>query len=353
MAGGNGESAGSWMRSEILEQPEVLRRILAEASHPPGALAEAALARGLRLFYIAARGTSDHVAIFTKYLAELLTGLPVALAAPSVITHYGARLRLDEALVLGISQSGRAADANAVLEMARDQGYLTGCITNDEESPMAAAVDFPLFCRAGPERSLPATKTYTASLAVAYTLVTAIAGREDLATELTRTPDLVAEVLGMEAAVADAAVRYRYMEECAVLARGINLCTALELSLKLSETSYVRAHPYSAADFQHGPIAIVERDYPCIIIAPSGRTLTRLRDLVSSLREKGAELIVISDDPEILAQATVPLALPRAPEFLSPITSIVLGQLLALHIARVKGREPDHPRGLKKVTYTL
>lgn len=344
---------GACMLSEIREQPEALERLLSEELGRVQELAAAARAREVSLLFLAARGTSDHAAVYAKYLAEIVAGLPAALAAPSVFTLYGAKVRLDHALVLGISQSGKAADAIEVLKQAREAGQLTGCITNDAESPMSQTAEHPLCCRAGLERSLPATKTYTTSLALVYALVAYLAGREELIEDLRRTPEWVSQVLALDEEIGEWAERYRFMEECVVLARGINQCTALEAALKLAETTYVRSHPFSSADFAHGPIAVVDEGYPCVLFGPSGAGHQTMVETADSLRERGAELIVLSDQEDLLARGTTRIRLPQVPELLSPLVSIVAAQLFAYHLARVKGRDPDHPRGLKKVTHTF
>ncbi len=341
------------MLQEIREQPAAFARMLAEEAGRVDKLAAAARSRGVRMLFLAARGTSDHAAVYLKYLCEIVAGLPAALAAPSVFTLYEGRLHLDHALVLGISQSGKAADVIEVLRRSRDDGQLTGCITNDPGSPMAAAVEHPLCCRAGVERSLPATKTYTTSLGLTALLVAALAEDAALHEALQRIPGWIAEVLDSAAGIAGRTERYRYVEECVVLARGINQCTALETGLKLSETSYLRAHPFSGADFMHGPIAVVDEGYPCLVFAPSGRAHAMMHELVEALCARGAETVIFSDVDETLALATTPFRLPTVPELVSPIVGIVAAQLFAFHLARIKGRDPDHPRGLLKVTHTL
>lgn len=341
------------MLSEIREQPQAVARMLDKELDRAAELAREARSRDVSMLFVAARGTSDHAAVYAKYLTEIVAGIPVALAAPSVFTLYGAVVRLDRALVLGISQSGKAADAIEVLESARSSGELTGCITNDPSSPMAAAAEHPLYCHAGLERSLPATKTYTTSLALVCALVSLLAGRPDLLDDLRRIPDLMGKALDAEESIAEQAERYRYMEECVVLARGIHQCSALETALKLSETSYLRAHPYSAADFLHGPIAVVTEGYPCVLFAPSGRGFDVMTGVADELEKRGAEMLILSDRRDLLERARTPMPMPEVPELLSPIVAIVLAQLFAYHLARVKGRDPDHPRGLKKITHTL
>src|SRR5262245_14604627 len=260
----------SWMRQEIGEQPEAVARAVAAEGSRADALAAAARERGVELLFIAARGTSDHAAILARYLFEIELGLPVCLAAPSVFTLYDAPIRLDRALVLGISQSGEAADANEVLRRAREQGVLTACITNHDRSSMASTAEYPLLCHAGEERSLPATKSYTTSLALLYRLAVAMGARPELAVALEQAPSALQVTLNLESTIAGWVERYRYMEECVVLARGVNQATAMETALKLTETSYVRAQPWSGADFMHGPIAAVDEGFPCILYVLRG-----------------------------------------------------------------------------------
>lgn len=342
-----------WMLREIREQPQALRTLLETQPERVAEAAAAARQREIDLLFIAARGTSDHAAVYLKYLAEICAGIPGALAAPSVFTLYKSLPRLERALVLGISQSGRAADAIEVLTRCREAGHLTACITNESDSPMAAAAEYPLFCSAGPERSLPATKTYTTSLALACLLAAELGDEGELKRQLAAVPGLMETVLSSEGVIAMHAERYRYMEKCIVLARGLNLCSALETALKLSETSYLRAHPFSAADFLHGPIAVVDEGFPCILMAPSGRGHETMLEVAGELRTRGAELIVISDSDDILELATTALRIPAAGEMVAPLVEIVTAQLFAYHLARLKGRDPDRPRGLKKVTHTF
>jgi glucosamine--fructose-6-phosphate aminotransferase (isomerizing) len=352
----------TWMRREIGEQPAAVARALAAAGDQAEALAAAARERGVELLFVTARGTSDHAAILAKYLFEIELGLPVCLAAPSVFTLYDAPVRLERALVLGISQSGEAADANEVLRRARERGVLTACITNHPDSSMAQSVEFPRLGHAGEEQSLPATKTYTTSLALLYRLAVAMGTRPELRTALDAAPAALEATLGLDEVIAGWVERYRYMEECVVLARGVNQATAMETALKLTETSYVRAHPWSGADFLHGPIAAVDEGYPCILYVLRGRAYDPMLELTRQLLERRAECVLISDSDEALAEVEARQAegaggrtvwLPAAvDEMLTPLVAIVAGQLFAAHLARVKGRDPDAPRGLSKVTVT-
>ncbi|MGH2514976.1 MAG: SIS domain-containing protein [Ktedonobacterales bacterium] len=302
----------------------------------------------------AARGSSDHAAMYAKYAWATLAGHPVALAAPSLLTLYDAPPRMTGALVVGISQSGQSPDIVAVLAEARRQGRPTLAISNDGASPLAATADFVVELGVGPERSVAATKTYTAELAVLAAFAATFSGEAQRLEELRRLPDALAAALAGAGDVARCAERYRYMDRCVVIGRGYNYATSFELALKLKELTYVMAIPYSSADFRHGPIATIDAGAPAILVMPEGRAYDDMRDLAHDLQRLGAELLVLSDMPEALALATTPLPLPvRVPEWLSPISAVLPGQALALRLALAKGINPDVPRGLRKVTRTL
>jgi glucosamine--fructose-6-phosphate aminotransferase (isomerizing) len=261
---------------------------------------------------------------------------------------------MNDALVVGISQSGQSPDIVAVLEEGKRQGRPTLAITNDGSSPLAQIADHVIELHAGPERSVAATKTYTAQMAVMALLAAVWNGDSARLAELERAPEALAATLESSSAAAGRAERYRYMQECVVVGRGYNYATAVELALKLKELTYVMANAYSSADFRHGPIATVNESMPAILIMPNGATFADMQELAQDLRARGAELLVISDDQA--AQRVAATALPLAgdvPEWLSPLTAIVPGQLLALHLAQAKGFDPDRPRGLQKVTRTL
>lgn len=343
----------SLMLDEIYEQPQAIARAIEREYENVARLVEDLREQEIRHVVIAARGTSDNAATYAKYLIEIVAGFPVALAAPSVYTLYDATVNLSGCLVLGISQSGQATDVVKTLSVARGAGALTVGITNVANSPLSTVSDYTLLCHAGEEKAVAATKTYTTALALIAVLVGQWAGSAEVLNGLKAIPDQLQATLDMDGTVAAAVERYRYIQECAVLARGLNQATALEAALKMTETSYLVAKPYSGADFLHGPIAMVSEGFPCFLFAPEGRTYPSMVELALKLRERAAELIVVAHSPEILELATKPLALPLAvPELLSPLLYIVPGQLWAYHLARTRGQNPDKPRGLTKVTLT-
>lgn len=343
----------SYMLSEIREQPMWVEKALGTEVGRVSALAREIRNRQIRTVVIAARGTSDNAATYAKYMFEIVAGMPVSLAAPSVATLYDARLHLAGTLVMGISQSGRGADIVQVLSSARAAGALTACITNSPDAPLSQVSDHVLLCHAGDERAVAATKTYTTSLAVVAQLVAEIADRRDLLDGLRALPTAMAETLALEDQIASRTERYRYMHECAVLARGINQPTALEAALKLTETCYLVAKPYSGADFVHGPIAMVDTGFPVILFAPAGRAYPFMLELAAKLREKHAEVIGISSEQEFLGLATTGFSVPTVvDELLSPLVYILPAQLFACYLSHARGIDPDSPRGLQKVTTT-
>jgi glutamine---fructose-6-phosphate transaminase (isomerizing) len=339
---------------EINEQPSVLTRLLHAEWDNIQELAGEIVSRGLHHVLIVARGSSDNAGVYAKYLLGIRNRLPVALAAPSMVTVYASPPRLHDTLVLAISQSGMSPDIAAVVADAREQGMMTVALTNQRESRLTEVAERLILCHAGQERSVAATKTYTATLLAVAMLSVALDGEADAGYDaLRRVPEAVAQALTLDVMVAPAAERYRYMADCAVIARGYNYATAFELALKLKELTYVGANPYSSADFQHGPIAVVGRDYPVVMAAPSGKVFEEMLILARELADRQAELLVISDRQEILdlAETALPLPLPL-PEWLSPIVAIVPGQLLAYRLALAKRIDPETPRGLQKVTET-
>ena len=343
----------SHLFSEIHEQPQVLSRLLEREDEPIQKLASAIREHAISYVVIAARGTSDNAGRYAQYLLGAVNGLVVGLATPSLFTIYGRPPRFGNALVLGISQSGKSPDIVAVVAEARRQGALTAAITNVADSDLAQEADHTINLQAGVERSIAASKTYTSELAAIALLAAHLKHDEGMLEALRQVPQIVAATLSMNSEVARIAQRYRYMRDCVVVGRGYNYATAFELALKLKELTYTIAEPYSSADFLHGPLALIEHGFPAIVIAPSGVPLPEMLGFMRGLKEREAEIIAISDSQDALQLADVPLALPHpVPEWLSPIPAIIPGQLLAMYLAHVRSYDPDHPRGLRKITET-
>ncbi len=343
----------SYMLNEIQQQPEVLDRILREETLRIANFARFLSARKIHLIMLVARGSSDNAALLGRYLLEITCGIPVSLAAPSVHTIYRSRLRLEHALVVGVSQSGEGTDINWVLEDSKKAGAYTLGITNEPRSTMSKLVDEVFLIRAGKERSVAATKTYTGQLLLFHLLAAGLHGGNGL-DKLKEIPSLAADSLTLSPAIAAMVERYRFMSHCIVVGRGLNYATAFELAIKLMETCYIVCERFSSADFLHGPVALVEKDFPVILIAPPGRSFREILGLAQKLKRLKAETLVMSSESSILKWATQAVRIPkRIEEFLSPIPYIIPGQLFAAMLAEVKGLNPDKPRLLKKVTQTM
>jgi glucosamine--fructose-6-phosphate aminotransferase (isomerizing) len=348
-------AAGAQMQAEIREQPEAIRRLLAAETARVWELGERWSRRLPRFIAIAARGTSDHAALYGKYLFETINHIFVGLAAPSISSIYHAEVKLDDALVVGISQSGEAADVIAVLENARHSGAQTLAITNVGTSPLAAMAETTIELHANPELAVAATKTFTTTMATLLLLSAAMRHDTALLESLQGLPEIIADVLAQEAAIRAKVERFRFLEECVVLGRGYNLATAYELALKMRETSYIRAQPFASPDFVHGPIAILDEGYPVIAFANDGPTLPSVLEVLKAAKARGAETVVFGNALAALDIADVAIPLNQGldvPEVLSPYPSIVAGQIFACTLATLKGFNPDAPRGLRKVTIT-
>jgi glucosamine--fructose-6-phosphate aminotransferase (isomerizing) len=343
----------SLMLEEIQQQPAALERLIKGTSRRILRFADSIKKRRTRLIVLVARGSSDNAALFARYLLEISIGIPVSLAAPAVHTLYRTKLDLRDTLVIGISQSGEGLDINMVLENSRRGGATTLAITNEAGSAMTKVADETILIRAGRERSVAATKTYTGQLMIFHLLASALNGDRRFA-QVERLPELAAASLRLRPEVAEIVERYVFMDHCVVVGRGLNYANAYEFAIKLMETCYVVAERFSPADFLHGPIALVERRFPAFLFAPPGRTLAGMKQLLNKLVKLGAETVVISSEKSMLEHATRKLKIPeRIGEMLSPIPYIIPAQLFAALLADAKGLSPDRPRSLAKVTKTV
>lgn len=361
------------MRHEIGEQPAVLARTLETLVAPVEAVAGTFAARGIRTIVTCGRGSSDHVARYASYLLTIHAGLLVADLTPSIVTAYGATPALPGAALLAISQSGAAEDIRAVAAAARAIGAPVVAITNAPDAPLLEVADHALVTPAGPERSVPATKTFTAALAAVALLGSVLARHGGGAArggsarggrvsglepaDLARLPEAVERVLALEPELAALGARLKGRDRCVVIGRGYNRATASEVALKIQETSYLSAQDYGASDFLHGPVAVVEPGFEVLVIVAPGPTAATVLAVATRARELGARVTVISDGPvdraaiAAAADAHVHLETDLA-EPLTPIAFAVAGQLVALHLALAEGRSPDVPRALRKVTVT-
>jgi glucosamine--fructose-6-phosphate aminotransferase (isomerizing) len=342
------------LRDEILEQPDAAARLLAAAPADFAPIAAAIARRRPTFAVIAARGSSDNAGIYAQYLLAVRNRMVVALAAPSTITLYGARPNMADALVVGISQSGRSPDIIAVLDEARRQGALTVALTNAAGSPLAAAADHVIDLRAGPEMATAATKTYSTELLAAALLSAAIdPATADESADLARVPALLAEALQSESEARALAAGHADRARCVVLGRGYSYATAREWALKLQELAQVAAMPFSAADFEHGPLALADPGLSVLAVAPEGPELEAQLALLKKLhRDHGARLVLLSDSAAArAADEGLPLP-PAVPRWLAPIVEILPAQLYTYYLTLARGLDPESPRTITKVTET-
>lgn len=342
------------LHEEIFEQYAVISNLLSAQKKHVQEIAREIKNRDIRYVVLAARGTSDNAGRYANYLWGAFNKLPLALAAPSLFSIYNQPPCLQNALVVGISQSGQSPDIVSVLAEGKRQGCLTLAVTNETDSPLAQTADLYLDVEAGSEKAVAATKTYTAQLTSIAMLSAALLNDETRWQELERLPRWVESVLKLDKDLEQISLRYRYMQRCVVIGRGFNYATAFEWSLKLKELTYAEAEPYSSADFLHGPIAMVDQGFPVMVINPSGMVYNSIKTLMEELkRDQHAEIAVISDRKDALAMAQAPIPLPAGiPEWLSPIVSIIPGQLFSYHLTRHRGLSTEAPRTIHKVTET-
>jgi glucosamine--fructose-6-phosphate aminotransferase (isomerizing) len=316
------------MAAEIGQQPQVLAGLLARP----------------RFMLIAARGTSDHAALYAKYLAEVRLQLPVGLASPSVLTVYGAAPDMRDVLFVAVSQSGRSPDLIDSLSVARAHGALTLTVTNDPGSPLADAAELAIDICAGAERAVAATKTYTAELLALHLLF----GGPGAVREAAAVPDAAAATLALtpDDQLAGFATQLRSSDRVVVTARGYSYATAREAALKLMETSYLSALAFSGADLLHGPLAMIDASVPVIAISSPGRGGDAMGPVLERLGELEAPILRVGSDGDL------PIASGGLGEHLLPILEILPLQRLAWRLALDRGVDPDRPRGLSKVTQT-
>jgi len=341
---------GMLMAQEIAEQPAALGRLFDSGLSEIRRVAAQIASASPRFVVFAARGTSDHAALYAKYLFEVLLGWPAGLASPSTMTAYGARPDLRDVLFVGVSQSGGSPDLVGSLRTARECGAVTLAVTNAPNSALASQAQLHIDVLAGPERAVAATKSYTSELLALYLLVDAMRGGDGVAAQgLVEAATTIVSDPEPSRAVAK---RFVDAERLVVTGRGYAYPTAREAALKLMETSYVSAQAFSGADLLHGPMAMLERGSAVIAISPGGVSGDAIAPVLERLVEIDTNLAVVGDGlaghPGV-GRLSLPTGLP---EELSPIVQIIPLQMVARELAIIRGHDPDAPRGLRKVTET-
>jgi glucosamine--fructose-6-phosphate aminotransferase (isomerizing) len=337
---------GAQMAREMAEQPARLRHLIARSEEIVERVRSAAPAP-LNGITIVARGSSDHAALYGRYLLEAATGRPVSLAAPSLHTLYRVDVDYGGQLVIAVSQSGATPEIVMTLQALQAAGGRGLAITNDPDSALASVADTAIELEMGEERAVPATKTVTGQLTAFAIIASALGQVPFTRAQLDALPHWVQVVLDDQGPIAAAAEHLLGASQLIVVARGYLLAAALETALKLKETCSLFADGYSAADLRHGPIAAVTRGLPVIALCARGPALEDVSSLIGELRQRHASVLVVGSGEGVGVQ------LPgETPEPLAPIVAVVRGQQLARELALALGRDPDQPEGLTKVTLT-
>src|SRR4051794_29011859 len=326
------------MAAEIAEQPAALARLLGEGAPAFAAVRAAIEHHQPRFVMFAARGTSDHAALYAKYLVEIELQLPAGMASASTMTVYGARPAMRDVLWIAVSQSGGSPDLVSSTEVARAGGALTVAVTNNPSSPLAAAAEYSVDVHAGPERAVTATKSYTSELLALHQLL--------IGTDASAVPDACARTLEFGDRAQDAAGAYLAVDRLVTVGRGYSYATAREAALKLMETSYLMAQAFSGADLLHGPLAMVGPDVPVLAVTTPGLGTDALAPVLSALEARHASVLRIGPADGL------PVVLDGVPESLAPVVEIIPLQQLAWRLALDRGGDPDTPGGLSKVTQT-
>ncbi len=336
---------------EILEQPKVLEKVINDQNLDQ--VAQELANKDIQIILTLARGSSDNAVTFFSYLAGQYLGIPVASLPPSLFSVYSSKLKIANALVIGVSQSGESSDVVASLQSIEDSGATTLAISNKANSSLAKVADYSINQQAGQELAVAASKTFSSQMMVLATLVAKWSQNQELSKALEKVPAAMTSFMA-NSQIKDAALRLTHAESAYILGRGLSYAPALELALKLKETNYLHAQAYSSAEFQHGPIASVSATDPIILLANNDKTIESNQIVAQKLHDLGADITIISSCSSLFKYANTLIELPADLHTVSEsFLQILASQLLALNLTISKGLDPDAPRNLSKVTKTL
>jgi glutamine---fructose-6-phosphate transaminase (isomerizing) len=334
------------MLKEALASAETVAAQLAEPSRVE-ALAVKLAQQPRHVALTVARGSSDHAASYFASLTMSRLGVPVASLPMSVATLQQAPLQVRDQLALAFSQSGKSPDLVGTMEALRKAGALTVAAVNAPNSPLADACEFHLPLVAGPELSVAATKSYIAMLSISAQLVAHWQKDDALLGALNTLPEALQRAGKLD--WSKAVDELRGIERMIVIGRGLGLAIAQEAALKLKETSGIQAEAFSSAEVRHGPMELIDRDYPLLVFAPRGPEQAGLLQLARDMQARGARVLLAA--PDDVPEATLPLATTDHAA-LDPIAAILSFYVMAAGLAAARGRNPDAPRHLNKVTET-
>lgn len=342
---------GQYFLAEIREQPDALERLVDDGGAE--AIARVLVERGIHTIRLVGHGSSDAAAAYGVYAFGLLPAWTALRDSISLTVYYDAPLDMSGSAVIALSQSGQTPDVLEYATRTRARGALTIGITNDAESELAKACDLTVPLAAGPERSVAASKTYMNTVASLLLIAGIAAGRGDeIRDGIRRTAQLLRETLApLEGDAARLATAFAYVGRMYVIGRGLEIATAREIALKLTETCRVAAEPLTATDLVHGPIAAVDALVPVWTIASPDASLHATKDAAARARAVGGVLIASGSAADAIVGAPYRLPVPATPAPLfAPLVSVVAGQLFSAALARQKGLDPDRPEQLTKVT---
>ena len=341
---------------EIYQQPDVLNGVYEKNREELEKIAAEVRSRGIKSVYFAARGTSDHACIFAQYLFGICAGIPCALGTPSVISQYGAKIDLGGFLTVGVSQSGAAKAVIAVINDANASGGITVAVTNDDTSPLWNAAKYKLFCAAGVEKSIAATKTFTSQMLLLAYLAAEISGDSGLSGLLAEVPGAVKEALDiLPEQIKEMLSKVRIGDGTVLLGRGLAYPIALEGTLKITETNAMKLRGYAASDFVHGPLAQMREGDTAILLAPTSPNCGDMVNMQKRLHDIGVKTVGISDadfDCDFLLRLPKPKKTYGDLDVIAAFTTAVAVQLTAALYTEKRGIDPDASKVLKKVTVT-
>lgn len=340
------------MQQELFSEPEVIVKALAVNLDECMQIAKEVKARGIKNITVIGRGSSDNAGLCFKYFTEILTGIPVGTAHPSVVTMYNAKVNYCDHMVVAISQSGRSIDTVAVMDNARRQKALTVAVTNDPASPLAQTAHHCLDLSAGNGTAVAATKTFASALAVLYQLAACIAGKKEYLDQLKEIPDALNVIIDAVPAIRRMAVAVADQKEFIVLSRGIMQGIGKELALKFNQCCYSFSQFYSITDFMHGPFALLEEGVNVVLLAPENECAENYYDIATRANLLGANLYIFSDSDRVLTYAKEGMKMPGTNIVSSAFVYGMTVHLFAMYVAVEKGLDPDFPRNMKRVTIT-
>lgn len=342
------------MNQEILQEPERLAVCMKSNLEQIQECARVLREKKPGTVVVAARGTSCNAGKYGKYLIETLLGIPVSIAAPSVLTCYEGKLCLNNALVIGISQSGAAEDVCSLIDRGNADGAMTVAITNTEGSLLAGRANYHFHCCADEEKALAATKTFVTQMEILTLLAAAWAEDEALTEAVSRLPRIIQGVLARQEQIRELVRPWRFITECFILARGLSYPVALECEIKLQETSRIHSQAFSVTNFTHGPVAMVSERAPVLVLACDRKTDENTVSMIKRVQGEGAETLLITNKPEIakLAPGSALLLDEECEGVKGAFAAATAIQILACELSVLRGGDPDAPRGLTKITVT-